>query len=293
MKFHEYRTLYQDRGASGYGKDATPAEVYRDMADVSRRLGQDDVQGRMAHAVSRAEWMWYRAGCWYYKVWPGVAEAMMRVKLDRPGPEFGLADTALMLRFADQRGPVHNGVRLKTALVTNNKNVLSVVVEYGAHGRDEPFKVVSVPTDVPDKTLGEVLSDPRLVPCLVDESARLDPGLVMDNSDALRLAVAVILMRRDPAFVTPDQWDHRAAFDADSVLKERVERAEVRGVRGFRIGEQYEQVPHLRRPHLGLRWTGEGRRVARIVPIKGAVVHRKKLTEVPTGHYDTEGREVE
>jgi hypothetical protein len=293
VKFHEYRTAYQNRVLHGYPRDTPFDYFYHELSESTKLIKDDDPTAKMAHAVGRAEYLWYKAGCWYYKVWPGVAQAMMKVKLDRPGPQFGFGEVALMLRFPCGGGPSHTGLMLKTTLVTHHNSILSTVVEYELAGREEPFKVVSIPTHITDRSLGDVLNDPVLVPCVATPGNTLDPATIMDNSDALRLAVAVILMRNDPTFVQPDRWDDQAKFNADSVLKERVERAAARGVREWRIGEQYEAVPHLRRPHLGLRWTGEGRKVPKIVPVKGSVVHRQKAGRVPTGHYDEQGNEVE
>jgi hypothetical protein len=72
-----------------------------------------------------------------------------------------------------------------------------------------------------------------------------------------------------------------------------VEKAAKRGVVGWSIGEQYEAIPHFRRPHLGLRWTEKGRKTPRIVPIKGSIVHRSKATDVPTGYLTEDGIEIE
>jgi hypothetical protein len=43
-------------------------------------------------------------------------------------------------------------------------------------------------------------------------------------------------------------------------------------------------------PHFGLRWTGEGRKIPKIVPIKGSVINKKLVAEVPTG-YEDDGQE--
>ena len=48
------------------------------------------------------------------------------------------------------------------------------------------------------------------------------------------------------------------------------------------VGQQIEVMPHYRRPHPALVWTGHGRAVPRIVMRKGSVVHREVLARVPT-----------
>lgn len=295
MKFHEYRTAYQDRVRNGYPKDTTPFDFYVELSRICARMraaGKEAAAGILMMTVV-TEGLWYAHGSYYYKVWPGVADALFRVRLDRPGPDYRLENgVALMVRFAVGREPLvgEEGARAKSALVAVEDSKLMVMVEFDAPGREEPYKGLMVRLNDPTQTLEDAMAGAGRRLAMDPEDLK---GSTVSEADVVRLGLAVMLMRRDPTFVSPDQWDHRAAFYADAVLKERVERAEARGVRGFRVGEQYEAVPHLRRPHLGLRWTGEGRKVPKIVPVKGAVVHRQKLTQVPTGHYDREHNEVE
>lgn len=63
-----------------------------------------------------------------------------------------------------------------------------------------------------------------------------------------------------------------------------VNKAKRRGVVGWSLGKRMETIPHSRRPHLGVRWTGKGKTIPKLVPIKGCIVKRKKLTEVPQGY---------
>ena len=54
-------------------------------------------------------------------------------------------------------------------------------------------------------------------------------------------------------------------------------------------GRHIEVIPHYRRPHMTLVWTGTGRVVPRIVPRRGSVVHREVVEKVPSGWEETEG----
>jgi len=294
VKFHEYRTCYQNRVRDGYPRAMTPADYYVMVGGIGRTMRRvSEAAHGILSLMAATEGLWYMHGGYYYKVWPGVADALFRVKLDRPGPDYRLENgVSLMVRFAVGREPLvgTEGARAKSALVNVEDNKLLTIVEFDAPGREEPYKGLMVRLDEQGRSLDEALRDKGRRLCLSKEDAE---GSTVSEADVVRLGLAVMLMRRDPTFVTPDQWDHKAAYDADAVLKERVERAEARGVRGWRVGEAYEDCPHLRRPHLGLRWTGPGKAVPKIVPVKGSVVHRQKLTRVPTGYYDQEGREVE
>jgi len=110
---------------------------------------------------------------------------------------------------------------------------------------------------------------------------------------ATKLAVGVILLGNDPDFAEPEVLaNHRQKYE-ESKNPKYIEKARKRGIRGWRLGERFESCPHYRRPHLGLRWTGKGRGVPRIVPIKGSIVHRKTMERVPTGYILPDGREIE
>lgn len=96
-----------------------------------------------------------------------------------------------------------------------------------------------------------------------------------------RLALGVMLLAADSAFIEPVllRRDFGRIGDRD-VMAERARR---NGVIGYEIGSNMEVSPHFRRPHFAIRWTGKGAEVPRLVPVKGAVIHRSQL-EVPTGY---------
>lgn len=107
----------------------------------------------------------------------------------------------------------------------------------------------------------------------------------------LKLVAFIGLIKDDPSFVTRDvlNEDVHKYESADEELRRRLEeKAKRRGRFGWTIGKQYECIPHLRRPHFAIRWTGKGGETPKLRPIKAAVVHRKKLTEIPTGYRDKE-----
>ncbi len=130
-----------------------------------------------------------------------------------------------------------------------------------------------------------------------DQILGMDSDSPGDSFDMVRFcvrtAITSLLLKGDPEFVKPDVLAaDRYKFDQTGDVK-YVEKAKRHGIVGWRIGEEFESMPHFRRPHLGLRWTGEGGKVPKIVPIKGAVVHRQKMTQVPTGYMTDNGVEVE
>ena len=65
-----------------------------------------------------------------------------------------------------------------------------------------------------------------------------------------------------------------------------VDRAIRNGRNGWTLGEHLEVSPHTRRPHFAIRWTGLGKTVPKLRPIKGCVVKSSRLYPIPTGYMD-------
>jgi hypothetical protein len=63
-----------------------------------------------------------------------------------------------------------------------------------------------------------------------------------------------------------------------------VDKARRRGNYGWHVGRAIEVSPHVRAAcPAALYWTGEGRKIPKIRFRRGSIVHRKKLSEMPTG----------
>lgn len=134
-----------------------------------------------------------------------------------------------------------------------------------------------------DKTIEEALNL-----FSVHESA--STGLQVPDHIALnviKLCVCLALLDKDPSIVLPDvlakdsiRWDR--ATEAERLAM--VAKAHRRGKVGWNVGASIEHIPHFRRPHPALVRIGKGRTLSRIVMRKGSVVHRSKITSIPTGH---------
>jgi hypothetical protein len=102
-------------------------------------------------------------------------------------------------------------------------------------------------------------------------------------NDLVRLCCALCLLENDPELISPEVLaDGRAKFDQTGDQK-YVEKARRQGKCGWDVGRQIEVIPHYRRPHLMLAWTGAGRSVPKIVPRKGSIVHRNVVEKLPSG----------
>jgi hypothetical protein len=51
---------------------------------------------------------------------------------------------------------------------------------------------------------------------------------------------------------------------------------------GWDVGKRVEVIPHFRRPHVTLVWTGARRVVPKIVPRRGSVVHWDAVEKLPS-----------
>lgn len=112
-------------------------------------------------------------------------------------------------------------------------------------------------------------------------------------SNIIKLATCVCLIGNDPSIISPDllakdekRWDTATEQERDAM----VAMARRRGKFGWSIGYNMEVSPHYRSAHLARVWTGTGRTTPKIVLRKGTVVHRQKLTTLPSG-YDSQDNE--
>jgi len=113
-----------------------------------------------------------------------------------------------------------------------------------------------------------------------DIGVQVPDSLVMD---CVRLCCSLCLLENDPSIISPDVLaDDRAKYEATGDQK-YIEKARRRGKLGWDVGKHIEVIPHYRRPHMTLVWTGTGRAVPRVVPRRGSVVHREVVGKVPMG----------
>ena len=102
----------------------------------------------------------------------------------------------------------------------------------------------------------------------------------VDN--AFRLICTLCLLKDDPELIAPLPLDKdREKWEATHDLA-LIEKAARRGKRAWAVGRDIEVAPGFRRPHFAIRWCGKGRVDPRLRPIKGCLVHRRQIEDVPT-----------
>lgn len=281
MKFHEWESIYS---RNVYWPKSSPEEWYNKVLSGIAKSELSDRQRAIDAGVATSERQWYREMRPYYKVFPAIVPALLKVSLDL---EINLPERVLAIRFPENREPKSGPYRLMAVLTAALYGYFAFHAQYVNAAGDLILNAGTWRID--DR---HTLADGFAIGC---KDGPCDETPIMQ--DAARVSLMCHLLADDPSIITPDVLaKDRDRYDqeTDEAWKQRaIDRARRRGVVGWNIGADYEVCPHYRRPHFGLRHTGKGKTVPRIVPIKGAVVHRSRLTEVPTGWMTQDGREVE
>lgn len=238
--------------------------------------------------VLERNWEWNRKP--YYNVFPSIVPMLTRLKLEVDTSLIQLPFSALCIRLPKDpdQNPLKYEEHGKTIPIRcmllaeiNNGGGLAALIDTGETLRDAPFPFYAV------------RYFPRQPGVTLEESFRVakqntiqhnPPTIPMElKDDCIRLCCSLCLLENDPTIISPDVLaDDRAKFDETADVK-YVERAHRRGKFGWNVGENLEVIPHYRRPHMMLAWTGPGRAVPKVVRRKGSVVHREVVERLPTG----------
>lgn len=303
MKFHEYDTLFNSSRKHGWSGSVN--DFYVQAANKMMSLAKNTQGEASGKIICGAENDWINSGRPYYKVWPSIIPAFLKVRFGVPTGEIDLPGDlcTLLIRFPDTTIPVVPGLRtilftiFSAGVIGRQLFMLVKSMEHGKNWAQYQALVLR-----PNETIEDSMNQWKH-PCCV----RVQDGTVVEQSpqvlatdyllNCLRIAVSICLLHHDPSIIQPDVLaDDRNRFDRSTDPAERqrlVDKAARRGVVGWRIGEEYEVCPHFRRPHFALRHTGPHGTVPKIVPVRSCIVHRKKVTDVPTGYMTPEGEEVE
>mgnify|MGYP001572096132 CR=1 FL=1 len=231
---------------------------------------------------------WIKASRPYYKVYPSITKALSKLNLDIPITSIPkLADHTIAVRFADQQEPSAGGHRLRSILMSRAE------VRYlDGRPNGEAFIILYVIDSDVNQTLMRMPILPGL--SIASSIARCENEDEEPISNiVIRICMTLCLLGNDPSIINPEVLTDDQQKFKESNDQRLVAKARKRGVVGWNVGADYEVCPHYRRPHFALRHTGKGGAVSKIVPVKGAIVHRSKLTDVPTGYLLPDGREVE
>lgn len=222
----------------------------------------------------------HEANCPYYCVHRSIADGLCRVSLDIDCSYFKLPLETLELRF---REPGWNGIRsiFAAEINTHDGPGIGVWVDCGetdAYGG--PCSIYNKFQWKEGVTVAKCLEDLPWHNEITEDEQKLIRTCV-------QLVLAVCLVGQDDEMVSPDVLTaDRAKLNAENAER-LAEKARRRGKVGWVLGDDSNTMsPHYRCPHFAIRWTGVGRKVARLTKIKGSTIHRDQVTNVPTGFED-------
>jgi hypothetical protein len=279
MLFHSYTTVHDcARRSLPRGDD-----FYKEaMADAVRMRSAQF----LAQLVNERDWERQRKP--YYNVWPSIVPMLTRLNLDLDSSLIQLPLPALCVRFPKEMNPLQfdwkgQSVPIRCILIgdMNEGKGISVLIDIGE----------VMPGGVPIYTYRNFPRKPGLtveqsLASLGKKGLFADIGIVIPDdlvTDCIRLCCSLCLLENDPSVISPDVLaDDRLKFE-ESGDEKYIDRARRRGKVGWDVGKHIEVIPHYRRPHMALVWTGHGRTVPKIVPRRGSVVHREAVEKLPSG----------
>lgn len=303
MKFFEYTDIwsfftrkYRDIDPTVSIKDHTMESFYNNLESVAFHASNP-----FSYRQAALERDWIGDNRPYYNVYPAIFDMVERLKLDIPcqAIQSPLKSLCLRLPEASLNPYIFNNKPVKTIMFGEqqvSKQAGSLDLVRGL--------VIAIDTgelgDIGDPILTFKLF-PLREDLTIDKAIQVLPyhdtfylGDAIDENlvnAVVKLCCCVCLIGQDPDLVCPDVLaKDRSKFREANEEQQKIiiDRARRRGKYGFNLGAGLEVVPHYRRPHLAIVWTGKGRAIPKIVMRKGSVVHKEKISEVPTGRLDHE-----
>ncbi len=288
MNFHDFMPMFAIFKKHA-GITETAEEFYTGSWDAARR-GGDATSANQFEAERR----WLRDKKPYYNVWPSIIPMLTRLKLDIDAGLIHPPMDALLIRLPTDKNPLFwddDGDRhfVKTILLTS-ANVqgsagLTAWMDIGESQQLGPNLVA------PIYTFRNIRTEPgRTIESDLDalaDAPSLNVGLRIPRSlelDCLRLVSTLCLIANDPEIITADVLSKDRAKYEETLDPKYIVKAIRRGKRGWNVGASIEVIPHVRRPHPALVWTGKGRTIPKIVMRKGSIVHREVIERMPTGN---------
>jgi hypothetical protein len=288
MDFHTYITMRD------WTRKADPEDrLAQDIDQFYKRTQADAVKMGSSQFYNQMlnEQDWEKARKPYYNLWPSIVPMLTRLGLDLDSDLIRLPLPALCIRFP--KDPAKNPlkfdwkgeefpVRCIMLAEINQGTGISVLIDIG-----EVVGEIGVPVYTyrnfprkPGLTVEQSLASLGTNGLFADIGVQVPDSLVMD---CVRLCCSLCLLENDPSIISPDVLaDDRGKYEASGDQK-YVDKAHRRGKVGWDVGKHIEVIPHYRRPHMALVWTGRGRAVPRVVPRKGSVVHREAVEKLPSG----------
>lgn len=248
--------------------------------------------GRTGNGLVLAEGLWQRLRRPYYQVWPAIIPALLNLRLDVDASLIHAPLRALVIRLPADK-PIESLPGVQTVLMCQEE----------AGGDLRLWVNFMRPAGLANLHMSLGCERGKTLEQSFHESAENTQSYIVSGDffseehlplaqNCLRLCAKLCLLAEDPDVIAPDALaDDRDKYEASGGDRKYVDKAHRRGKVGWNVGAKIEVMPHYRRPHPALVWTGHGRAVPRIVMRKGSVVHREVLVRVPSGFAGADGGE--
>ena len=290
MDFWQYRTIYQSLKATY--PNINPDQQYRESMDACLASGSV----ASAHQVE-SEYVWAKNKKPYYSVYPSIIPMLTRLNLDIDSGLVKIPMDVLCIRFPKSHNPLiftfedqryeMRAIMMSRTFVKDSLG-MTLWMDYGEtmtlpnpEGKPYEFPVMTY-RNFRCRTGQTIEQD--LIELPTEPSSDTGVQIPLETQkDVVRLCCSLCLMQHDPEIISPD------VLNADQEKYEKtkdqkfIEKSHRRGKVGWIVGAKLEVIPHVRRPHPAIVWTGKGRTVPKVVFRKGSIVHRKAVEKLPSG----------
>ncbi len=312
MRWHEYQPAFRGMAkALGYsGGDARA--VAKAVISHLKNCGAPPMQVANTLCEIDNEAIWIENGRPYYDLYPSVAEAFTRVDLSKlKCDQLRLPIPELLVRMPiGQELDLSPETKLRSFLVAE-----APASPHAMHRADRGW-LISMDRGATIDFKGDGTRSPlhTVIGCLMPDGGTIDEslqrgkaGLAYDQgvdavavANAFRIVATLCLLNNDPDLIEPEPLEadrERWEKSHDPAL---IDKASRRGKRCWAVGKHIEVAPGFRTPHFAIRWM-KPRGAATVPtdkpvnrehtrahllpvlrPIKGCLVRRKEITDVPT-----------
>lgn len=256
-----------------------PAECVKYLIEI---LGRDPASLNLASQIYN-EHQWTLADRPYYDLYPSVAEAFTKVNLDKiTCQQVKLPLPQLMIRFkvghelqASPKTKIRSILAAEAPGVCGNRGLL-VMINDGSLYENIVVHTINAVTLKKDTSIADHLRYGRENPYCDDD---IDNEAV-DN--AYRLLMTLCLLKDNPDLIEAEPLEADKKRWEETHDPKLIAKAIKRGKRAWAIGKNIEVAPGFRTPHFAIRWMGKGTYEPVLRPIKGCLINRQKVEEVPT-----------
>lgn len=329
MKWHEHVYSWKAMAKSRHLSLENPHDCINTLTSIFAQFAVDRVTLANTLSQLRGELRWTEDKRPYYDVYPSVTDAFVNIDLAKiKGSQIRLPIPDLLVRFpvgkefqassqTDWKTKVRSFLVSETIAYkgevsekkksvshqsvpssehhtgdwTNDKRGLLISID---RGEASDVNGISIPMPIVRGVLlwGEGNNDVSIEDHLEkgrgnNKLAPVDEEVV---TNVVRLIVALCLLKNNPDLIEQEPLEaDRRKWEATHDPK-YLEKAERRGTRRWSVGKHIEVEPGFRRPHFAIRWCGKGGTDPQIRPIKGCLVKRQKVEEIPTGYLDEDER---